>query len=105
MDLNVILTSVLCSAIVSGVFVFLNAFLDRKARVKELQFKIAFELAHENAKRTLEVAMATQQRAIIADPIYHAESYQKWVKHFYESGKLPPEASEKLKKDKEKLNV
>lgn len=93
MDVKVVLTSVFCSALVSGFCVLLNAYFDRKARIKELIFKTAFELAHERAKMTLDIAKSTQQKTLILDPVHSAEEYHEWVKYFYDNGKLPEDAA------------
>lgn len=105
MDLSVVLTSVVCSALVSGGFILLNAHLDRAARRKELLFRTSFELAQERSKMTWDVAKTSNSHVLLKDPVYQAEHYYKWVKHLYETGELPEIAKIFLAEESKKYEL
>lgn len=86
---QVVLTSAVCSAVVSGLVGFLNAYLDRRSRRSELKFRLAVELAREHVQRRLDMAVASKRSIEVPDSIFVAESYIKCVDQLYKTGKIP----------------
>jgi hypothetical protein len=91
---QITITSAIVSALVTGLVSLTNSALERGHKKKELLFKVAFELAYERAKQTLEVAKTNNQTAKIQDPLTMAASYHNWASELFEKGVLPKEATE-----------
>ena len=89
MYFETIITSAVTAAIVSGVSILINGWLDRRFRKKDLLFNLAFRIAKERQDLIKEIAKDTNRPAIIEDTMFYAETYYKWIDNLYENGKLP----------------
>jgi hypothetical protein len=92
MELNTIIASAGTAAVVSGIFLLLGGWIERRHRAKELVFGWACKMAKERTELIKEVANKTGGMVSLRDNAFLAEEYYGWLIHLFDKGKLPPEA-------------
>ncbi|HYR06812.1 MAG TPA: hypothetical protein VEQ60_03510 [Longimicrobium sp.] len=86
-----IITSAAVGAITSSLITFFSAYLERRARRRELLLKEAVALAHQRVETMCRIAEATQAQSRIPDAMVLAEKYYQWVTALFNEGRLPEE--------------
>ena len=83
--LSIVLTSAAVSAIVTGIFSFINTILERKSKKKELLMASAINLAESRAKMLIHFAVKRNLPIEISDHTFHAIDYFHLLKKGFEN--------------------
>ncbi|HEX6372038.1 MAG TPA: hypothetical protein VF006_24145 [Longimicrobium sp.] len=98
-----IVTSAAVGALLSSLVTVINAYFERRSRRRELLFKEALLLAHNDNDVKMQIAMKTGESAAFPNPIYSAERYLGWLEELFASGKLPADARRMFEEGKRKI--
>lgn len=89
-----ILASILTSTVVSGIFLLTNGWRERKARLKQMQFELAYKMAESKISTGVELAKLGYVTVGIPDAIHLTETYFNWICYFHKHKTLPQEAKD-----------
>jgi hypothetical protein len=89
MTIDVVLTSALIAAAVSGFMTLVGRYWERRSRIRELAFSKSLELAKARTELLKELAISKNVGVAIYDPVVLAERYFQWLLHLHEHGSLP----------------
>lgn len=91
---GVILTSVVVSSLVSGIFLIINDFLRRKSEEKRVMLETAIKLTEFRNNQIVEALKRTDKKVFWPAPISTFEKTFKFVKDIwegkYQKGNKPP---------------